>query len=89
VRQGLTTNARETGGGEEDVVKAAIVFKSRGEIEAASAMLGPRLAREGRVESDDKLAGGVNGVGGKVERHTKKTTMSRERGVEALRAYVI
>jgi hypothetical protein len=52
VRKGLA-NARETGGGEEDI-KATVVVRGRGEIEAPSAMLGPRLAGEGRVEGDDK-----------------------------------
>ena len=37
---------RETGGREEDK-EAAIVFRGGGEIEPASAMLGPRLAGEG------------------------------------------
>jgi hypothetical protein len=54
MRKGLA-NARETGGGEENV-KATVVV--RGKIEAPSAMLGPRLAGEGR---DDKLAGGWMG----------------------------
>ncbi len=94
VREGLA-DARETSGGEENI-KTVIVVKSRGEIEikAASAMFGPRLAGEERrlageerVKSDDKLAGGVDGVGGKVERHTEKTMMSREGRVEAPRAH--
>jgi hypothetical protein len=42
VREGLA-DARETSGGEEDV-KTAIVVDGGGEIEAACAMLGPRLA---------------------------------------------
>ncbi len=42
-------------------MKTAVVVRGRGEIKAASAMLGPRLAGEGRVEGDDKLAGGWMG----------------------------
>ncbi len=48
MRKGLT-DVRETGGGEENV-EAAIVVKSRGEIKTASAVFGPRLAGESRVE---------------------------------------
>ena len=40
--------------------------QGRGEIEPASAMLGPRRTSEGRVKSDDKLARGMDGMGGKV-----------------------
>jgi hypothetical protein len=87
VREGLA-DARETSGGEEDVT-TAIVVGGGGEIEATCAMLGPRLAGEGRVKGDDELAGGVDGVGGKVEGHTMKTMVSRERRVEGPRALVI
>ena len=64
VGEGLTVT-RETGGREEDT-EAAIVFRGGGEIEPASAMLGPRRTSEGRVKSDDKLARGMDGMGGKV-----------------------
>ncbi len=39
-------NAREASGGEENI-KAAVVVRGRENIKTASAMLGPRLAREG------------------------------------------
>jgi hypothetical protein len=80
VRKGLA-NAREVGGGEENI-KATVVVRGRGKIKTASAMLGPRLAREGRVEGDDKLAGGVDGMGGKVVGGTMETMVCGERGVE-------
>ena len=54
------------------------MVRGRGEIEAPSAMLGPRLAGEGRVEGDDKLAGRVDGVGSEVKGHTVETMVGRE-----------
>ena len=45
VREGFA-DARETGGGEEDV-KATIVVGGGGEIKTSGAMLGPRLPGEG------------------------------------------
>jgi hypothetical protein len=45
VREGFA-DARETGGGEEDV-KATIVIGGGGEIKTSGAMLGPRLPGEG------------------------------------------
>ncbi len=51
-------------------METAVVVRGRGEIEAPSAVAGPGLAGEGRVEGDDKLAGRVDGVGGKVKGHT-------------------
>ncbi len=74
-------NARETGGGEENV-KATVVARGRGEIEAPSAMLGPRLAGEGRVEGDNELTGGMDGMGGKVVGGTMETMVGGERWVE-------
>ncbi len=71
VRKGLT-NAREASGGEENI-KAVVVVRGRGKIKTASAMLGPRLAREGRVEGDNKLARGMDGMGGKVVGGTMET----------------
>lgn len=74
--EGLT-DTRETSGREEDV-KATVVVRGRGEVETPSAVAGPGLAGEGRVEGDDKLAGRVDGVGGKVEGHTVETMVGRE-----------
>ena len=68
VGEGLA-DTRETSGGEENV-EAAIVVSGGGEIEPPSAVAGPGRAGEGRVESDDKLAGRVDGVGGEIEGHT-------------------
>ena len=76
VREGLA-NARETSGREENV-EATVVVRGRGEVETPSAVAGPGLAGEGRVEGDDKLAGRVDGVGGKVEGHTVETMVGRE-----------
>jgi hypothetical protein len=76
VGEGLT-DTRETSGREEDV-KATVVVRGRGEVETPSAVAGPGLAGEGRVEGDDKLAGWVDGVGGKVEGHTVETMVGRE-----------
>ncbi len=59
MRKGLAF-ARETSG-EEENMKTAVVVRGRGKIKTASAMLGPRLAGEGRVKCDDKLAGGGGG----------------------------
>ena len=87
VREGLA-NARETSGREEDI-EAAIVVGGGGEIEAASAMLGPRLAGEGRIKGNDKLARGVNGMGGKVVGGTMKAMVGRERRVERPRAEMV
>ena len=87
VGEGLTVTG-ETGGGEEDK-EAAIVFRGGGEIEPASAMLGPRLAGEGRVKGDDKLARGMDGMGGKVVGGTMETMVGRERGVEGPRAEMV
>ena len=70
-------NAGETGGREEDI-EATVVVRGRGEAETPSAVAGPGLAGEGRVEGDDKLAGRVDGVGGKVEGHTVETMVGRE-----------
>ena len=80
VGEGLA-NARETSGGEEDV-KTTVVVKGGGEVETPSAVAGPGRAGEGRVESDDKLAGRVDGVGGEVEGHTVETMVGREGRVE-------
>ena len=76
VGEGLA-NARETSGGEEDV-KTTVVVKRGGEVETPSAVAGPGRAGEGRVESDDKLAGRVDGVGGEVKGHTVETMVGRE-----------
>ena len=76
VGEGLA-NARETSGGEEDV-KTTVVVKRGGEVETPSAVAGPGRAGEGRVERDDKLAGRVDGVGGKVKGHTVETMVGRE-----------
>ena len=87
VGEGLT-DTRETGGREEDI-EAAIVVGGGGEIESASAMLGPRLAGEGRFKGDDKLARGMDGMGGKVVGGTMETMVGRERGVEGPRAEMV
>ncbi len=78
VRKGLA-NAREASGGEENI-KTAVVVRGRANIKTASAMLGPRLAGEGRVEGDDKLAGG--GWDGRRSRrgHCGDHGRRRERG---------
>ena len=60
-----------------------------GEIKTASAMLGPRLAGEGRVEGDNQLARGMDGMGGKVVGGTMETMVGRERGVEGPRAEMV
>ncbi len=65
MRKGLA-NTREASGGEENI-KTAVVVRGRGKVKIASPMLGPRLAGEGRVEVDDKLAGGVDGMEGEVQ----------------------
>ena len=87
VGEGLTVT-RETGGREEDT-EAAIVFRGGGEIEPASAMLGPRLTGEGRVKGDYKLARGMDGMGGKVVGGTMETMIGRERGVEGPRTEMV
>ena len=87
VGEGLA-DTRETSGREEDI-EAAIVVGGGGEIKAASAMLGPRLAGEGRIKGDDKLARGVNGMGGKVVGGTMKAMIGRERRVEGPRAEMV
>ncbi len=71
-------NARETSGGEKKM-KTAVVVRGRGEIKTASAMLGPRLAGGGRVKCDDKLAEGLDWIGGKVVGGTMKTMVGGER----------
>jgi hypothetical protein len=73
VRKGLA-NARETSEGEEKI-KTARVVRGMGKIKAASAMVGPRLAGEGRVEGNDKLAGVVDGMGGEVVGGTMETVV--------------
>ncbi len=80
MRKGLA-NAREASGGEENI-KTAVVVRGRGKIKTTSAMLGPRLAGEGRLEGDDKLVGGVDGMGGEVVGGTMETMVGGERGVE-------
>jgi hypothetical protein len=76
VGEGLA-NARETGGREENI-EATVVVRGRGEVKAPSAVAGPGLAGQGRVKGDDKLAGRVDGVGGKVKGHTVETMVGRE-----------
>ena len=87
MREGLA-DARETSGGKENV-EAAVMVRGGAEIEPASAMLGPRLASEGRVKGDDKLARGMDGMGGKVIGGTMETMVGRERGVEGPRAEMV
>ena len=87
VGEGLA-DTRETSGREEDI-EAAIVVGGGGEIKTASAMLGPRLAGEGRIKGDDKLARGVNGMGGKVVGGTMKAMVGGERRVEGPRAEMV
>ena len=70
-------NARETGGREENI-EATVVVRGRGEVKAPSTVAGPGLAGQGRVKSDDKLAGRVDGVGGKVKGHTVESMVGRE-----------
>ena len=76
MREGLA-NARETSGREEDV-ETTVVVRGRGEVEVPSAVAGPGLAGQGRVEGDDKLAGRVDGVGSEVKGHTVETMVGRE-----------
>jgi hypothetical protein len=52
------------------------VVKSRGEVKTTSAVFGLRLAGEGRVEDDDKLAGGMDGQ----KAHDKDHDEQRQRG---------
>ena len=79
MREGFA-DARETGGGEEDV-KATIVVGGGGEIKTSGAMLGPRLSGEGRVEGDNKLAGGGGWDGRQSRRgHDGDHRRQRERG---------
>ena len=87
MREGLA-DTRETRGGKENV-KAAIVVKGGGKIKPASPMLSPRWAGEGRVKGYDKLARGVDGMGGKVVGGTMETMVGRERGVEGPRAEMV
>jgi hypothetical protein len=87
VGEGLA-DTRETRGGKENV-KAAIVVKGGGKIKPASPMLSPRWAGEGRVKGYDKLARGVDGMGGKVVGGTMETMVGRERGVEGPRAEMV
>jgi hypothetical protein len=87
MREGLAYT-RETSGGKENV-EAAIVVRGGGKIEPASAMLGPRRAGEGRVKGYDKLARGMDGMGGKVVGGTMETMVGRERGVEGPRAEMV
>ena len=54
------------------------MVRGRGEVEAPSAVAGPGLAGQGRVEGDDKLAGRVDGVGSEVKGHTVETMVGRE-----------
>ena len=70
-------NARETGRREENI-KATVVVRCRGEVKTPSAVAGPGLAGQGRVKGDDKLAGRVDGVGGKVKGHTVESMVGRE-----------
>ncbi len=83
MREGLA-DARETsGGGGKENIETTVVVRGRGEVKAPSAVAGPGpgLAGEGRVEGDDKLAGRVDGVGGKVKGHTVETMVdSGQRG---------
>jgi hypothetical protein len=62
------------------------VVGSRGEVKTASAMLGPGFSGLGGIEGNDKLAGGVNRVGGKAEGNTMETMPGRERWVGFPRA---
>jgi hypothetical protein len=81
VRKGLA-NAKEASGGEENI-KAAVVVRGRGKIKTASAMLGPRLAREGRVEIRRRQVDGRGGGwDGRQNRrgHYGDHGMRRERG---------
>ena len=87
MREGLA-DARETSGGKENI-ETTVVVKGRGEVKTTSAMLGPRLAGEGRVKGDDKLARGMDGMGGKVVGGTMETMVGRERGVEGPRAEMV
>ena len=87
MREGLA-DTRETRGGKENV-KAAIVVKGGGKIKPASPMLSPRWAGEGRVKGYDKLARGVDGMGGKVVGGTMETMIGRERGVEGPRTEMV
>ena len=58
------------------------MIRGGGKIKPASSMLGPRLAGEGRVKGYDKLAWGMDGMGGKVVGGTMETMVGTERGVE-------
>ena len=82
------TDTRETSGGKENI-ETTVVVRRRGEVKAPSAVAGPGLAGEGRVEGDDKLARGMDGMGGKVVGGTMETMVGRERGVEGPRAEMV
>jgi hypothetical protein len=81
-------NARESGGREENI-EATVVVRGRGEVKAPSAVAGPGLAGQGRVEGDDKLAGRVDWVGGKVKGHTEETMVGIEGSVERPCTHVV
>ncbi len=51
------------------------------EVESSGAVLGPRCFGLGGIEGNDKLAGGVNGVGGKAKGGTMQTMPGRKRRV--------
>ena len=68
VGEGLTDAVGASQGKEN--VKAAIVIGGGREVEASGTVLGPRCPGLGGIEGNDKLAGGVNRVGGKAKGDT-------------------
>ena len=74
------TDAVGASKGKENVI-AAIVSGGGREVEASGTVLGPRCHGLGGIEGNDKLAGGVNRVGGKAKGGTMQAMPGGKRGV--------
>ena len=79
VGEGLTDAVGASKGKEN--VKTAIVIGGGREVEASGTVLGPRCPGLGGIKGNDKLAGGVNRVGGKAKGDTMQTMPGGKRGV--------
>ena len=68
----------------------AIMGKGRGYVEATYTMLRPGWSiMRGEKMCHDKLACGMDGVGGEVEGHTVQTMVGREGRVEGPRTHMV
>ncbi len=84
----LVDDARVVSVRGEDKVRA-IMGKGRGDVETTNAVLRPGRSIVRREMGDDKLACGMDGVGGEIEGFSVHAAPCGEDGIGAIGAHVV